>query len=607
MADVMSFGQWVKLRRRALLLTQEALAREVYCSTELIRKIEADARRPSPAVAARMAEKLALQADDWPLFVQVARAAVRVERLPDPLQVGGASSPAPRRATATIPLPLTPLIGRAQELAAIRARLCQSDVRLVTLVGPPGIGKTRLALHTATTLHDSFRDGVGFVSLVNVRTPDLVIATIAATLGVRELAGRTLAQRLADVLRARELLLVLDNCEHVISAMPAVAELPALAPRLKILATSRAVLRLSGECEFPVPPLALPNLAQPHTLAALADYPAIELFVQRAVAVRPDFALNPANGHAVATICARLDGIPLAIELAAARSKLLSPPTLLERLTESHGAALQLLNIGVRDRPAHQQTLRGALDWSYQLLDQTEQTLLRRLGVFVGGCTLEGVAAITQEPAASTTLLDQIGALVDKSLVNRTERPDGEMRFTLLETIREYALEQLTAAGEVEMTRRSHALYYLALAERAEPVLEETAQGAWPERLNAEHGNLLEALTWLLSNEPRMAIRLASALWRFWMQIGYLSEGRRRLVQALESDAGAIIPARAKALRAGHAGLASRRLSTNTALWRAVSGCGAKTGRCADDHPRAQFAGHARDAPGRLRRRARLL
>ncbi|NJO82984.1 MAG: tetratricopeptide repeat protein [Blastochloris sp.] len=401
------------------------------------------------------------------------------------------------------------------------------------------------------------------MNLVNVRTPDSVIPTIAATLGVRELVGQPLAQRLADVLRIRELLLVLDNCEHVMSAMPAIAELLALTPRLKVLATSRAVLHLSGECEFPVPPLALPNLADPHTIAAPADYAAIDLFVQRAVAVRPDFALTPTNGPAVAAICARLDGIPLAIELAAARSKLLAPPTLLERLTEAPGASLQLLSTGARDRPAHQQTLRGALDWSYQLLTEAEQTLLRRLGVFVGGCTLEGVAAIMQEPAASTSqdalqhenagsiaLLDQVGALVDKSLIGRIEAPDGDLRFTLLETIREYAIEQLTAVCEGEPTRRRHALYYLALAERAEHVLEENAQGTWPERLNAEHGNLREALAWLVSNEPQMAIRLASALWRVWMQIGYLSEGRRRLVQALEAGAGAITPARAKALRA---------------------------------------------------------
>jgi predicted ATPase/transcriptional regulator with XRE-family HTH domain len=563
MREIVSFGQWLNLRRRALLLTQAELARRVGCSTELIRKIEADARRPSPEVAAHLAEQLALPVADRPLFVQVARAALRVERLPDPLAVTGAAAPPSRRKLPALPLPPTPLVGRTAELSAICARLNQPETRLFTLIGPPGIGKTRLALQAGRTLQPAFRDGAAFVPLVDLREPAFVLPAIAASQGVRERPGQSLLQLLAEALQESELLLILDNCEHVIAALPVVATLLAQLPGLKILATSRAVLRISGESVFPIPPLEVPDPARLPPLAELADYAAITLFTQRARDVRPNFALTSANAPAIAAICARLDGIPLAIELAAARSRLLAPPILLARLSESYAATVRLLNAGPHDRPVHQQTLHGALDWSYQLLPAAEQRLLRQLGVFVGGFTLESVTSILAAPAGAGSqaalpssntdpfdLLNQIDALVDQSLVGLHERPDGQIRFVLLETIREYALDRLTAAAEAEETHRRHAQYFLLLAERAEHALEETTQGDWPEHLAAEYGNLRAALTWLLRSDPDAALRLAAALWRFWMQNGLISEGRRWLAQALEAAKDAVTAARAKALRA---------------------------------------------------------
>ena len=361
------------------------------------------------------------------------------------------------------------------------------DVRLVTLTGPGGVGKTRLALHAAVELLDDFADGIFVVNLAPITNADLVASVIAQTLEIREAAGSPLLDQLKDFLHDKQILLLLDNFEQIVVAATMVADLLATCPRLTILVTSRETLHLRGEKELLVPPLALPDLKRLPPLAALAQYAAVELFVARARDVQHDFALTNESASAVAEICYRLDGLPLAIELAAARIKLFPPQALLGQL----GDRLKLLTGGARDLPARQQTLRSTIDWSYHLLDVSEQTLFQRLGVFVGGCSLEAVAAVcstTQsvpgEPAIDA--LDGLTALIDKSLLRQEAGADGAPRFTMLETIREYALELLVASGEEAALRQRHAQYYLALVERAEPLLHGAQQLIWLHRLEAE-------------------------------------------------------------------------------------------------------------------------
>jgi predicted ATPase len=445
-----------------------------------------------------------------------------------------------------LPAQSTALIGRDQDVATARDLLLRSEVRLVTLTGPAGVGKTRLASEIAGRLLEDFPDGVLFVDLSVISDPDLVLTEIAQTLGIKEQGGQTLPEALDEYLRQRNLLLLLDNFEQVLPAAARLVDLLEAAPKLQVIVTSRAALRVSGEYEFAVQPLALPDLKRLPPLPKLASYPAVALFVERACAVKPDFALTDSNAARVAEICVRLDGLPLAIELAAARRKVLSTEALLARLT----SRFDLLTGGARDLAARQQTLRGAIDWSYGLLSPNEQLLLARLAIFVGGCTVDaaeavcagvgslgmGVGSASPSPNSQppTPVLDGMSSLVDNSLLQQVETADGDARFVMLETIREYALERLVATGEHGPLRQQHAGYYLRLAEQAEPELDRQQQDVWLERLEREHDNFLAALDAVWEqNAAEVALRLCGALAIFWHTRGYLSEGRRWIDAAL--------------------------------------------------------------------------
>ena len=449
------------------------------------------------------------------------------------------------RLHAPLPASLTSFIGREQEAEQVTALLRRDDVRLVTLTGPGGVGKTRLALQVADDMAAEFVQGVAFVSLAPIVDPNLVGPTIAHALGVREAGERPAGERLADALRDRQLLLLLDNFEQVVGAAPLVAEMLRAAPKLKVLVTSRVRLRVSGEWEHVVPPLAI--AAGPAAPAAtIAESAAVRLFAERAQAVRKDFSLTADNAATVAMICQRLEGLPLAIELAAARTKVLSPEAVLSRLEHR----LALLTGGALDLPVRLRTMRDAVAWSYDLLSSAERALFPRLAVFVGGCTLGAAAAVAAEAGTGELdTLDVVTSLVDKSLLVRADAADGEPRFGMLETIREFGLEQLEASGEVSETRNRHAAYFLALAERsgAGPV-ESDAEIRYLQ-LATEHDNLRAALGWYEKHgNTEAGLRMAGALVRFWYARSHRAEGHR-WVGRLLATGGDVAPAiRAKAL-----------------------------------------------------------
>jgi predicted ATPase/class 3 adenylate cyclase len=458
--------------------------------------------------------------------------------------------PAPRSLEArpnNLPLELTSFIGRKREIEEVRRALEES--RLVTLTGPGGTGKTRLGLQVGAELLDRFEHGVFFVGLAAVYDPDLLSSTIARALAVSEEGARPIMDTLKEYLRDRELLLILDNFEQIAGAAPTLVELLKAGPRLRLLVTSRAVLHVSGEAEYQVPPLELPDYRQLPPLEVLSQYEAVILFILRAQAVRPGFTVTNENAPAVAEICARLDGLPLALELAAARVRLLTPQAILARLE----SRLTLLTGGARDLPARQQSLRDAIGWSYDLLDEPERALFRTLSVLVGGWNLEAAEVVCNpEGRLRVETLDALGSLADKSLIRQTETEGGEPRFRMLEVIREYALERLAQEDEAEEIRRRHAGFFLDLAETVEPKLTGPGQARWLDTVELEHDNLRAALDWLSeSGNADMALRLGSSLWRFWQMRGFLHEARQRLTNLLALPGASEDPAvRAKALEA---------------------------------------------------------
>jgi len=545
------FGPWLRQRRRELDLTQHQLAHQVGCAADTVRKLEAGMRRPSRAMAERLVLCLSIPAEERDTFLAAARtgrappdhgqapvvtAATTAAPLAEPT-----SSTTPPRAS-RLPTHMTSFIGREWEVATVGARLRTPDVRLLTLTGAGGIGKTRLALQIANTLHDIAPHGVWFVDLAPISDRALVIPTIAQTLGVREQCGMSPAETLRAALHEQQLLLLLDNFEQVIAAAPDVALLLAEVPGMKLLVTSREALRLSGEHIVVVAPLAVADPALALAAEQLAQYAAAQLFVARVQAASEHFCLTDANAPAVAAICARLDGLPLAIELAAAWVPLFPPAALLARLERR----LPILTRGPRDAPTRQQTLRNTIDWSYELLNAGEQVLFRQLSVFVGGCTLhaaEGVQRIEGRAlsenvvdsvlSARPSVLDGLAALVEKSLI-RIDATGDDPRFFMLETLREYALERLVESGEAEAVQRQHAQFFLALAEEAEPQLFFTLRAHWLERFEREHDNLRAALRWFTDQQTvEDGLRLGGLLCSFWEARGHLMEGRRWLAELL--------------------------------------------------------------------------
>jgi predicted ATPase/class 3 adenylate cyclase len=474
-----------------------------------------------------------------------------------------------------LPLQPTLLIGREREVEEVRGRLLRPEVRLLTLTGPGGTGKTRLALQVAAEVLEEFPDGVFFVPLAAVGDPGLVPSTIAGTLGVVEVGDKPLLESLKDHLRERRMLLVLDNFEQVMEAMPLLDELMGGAPGLRLLATSRSPLRLYGERSFPVPPLSVPDPRRLPDVQALSQYEAVRLFIDRAQDAKPDFNVTSENAPAVAEICTKLDGLPLAIELAATRIRLLTPQAMLSRLSNR----LKVVTGGAKNLPERQRTLRGAVEWSHDLLDEHEQVSFARLSVFAGGRTLEAMEAICDaEGDLGVDILDGVESLVEKSLLRQEEGPNGEPRFVMLETIHEYARERLEESGEAETIKRAHAEYFLELAEKAEIKDTDAASSEWLERLETEHDNFRVALSWALEHgEAETALRMAGALGDFWLMRGHLSEGASWLELALRHGDGISAPVRAKALDMagtlenyrGEHELAQSLLEESAALYRA--------------------------------------
>ncbi|MCG8347321.1 MAG: tetratricopeptide repeat protein [Chloroflexales bacterium] len=577
MTNKISFGRWLSQRRRVLDLTQADLARLVGCSLSTITKIEVDARRPSKQIVAHLISSLDIPAEHQEVFRQFARQSgspAQLEALLAPQDSRSAQAP-----PINLPARLAPLVGRDDELTALRNCFLHTGLRLITLIGPPGVGKTSLALHAAADLDVTFPDGVFFIALAPVAASELVVSIIAQTLGVKDTGLQSLAAELIGFLKKKRILLLLDNCEHLLAAASFFAEILVACPDVCVLATSRAPLRLRGEHAVQVPPLALPDLSSPQQIDAIAHSPAVTLLLRQAQLVVSGLALTAENAATLAAICHYLNGLPLAIELCAPRLRVLSPQELLRRLrSDSDQASLRLLRNGPRDLPTRQQTLENAIAWSYRLLQPDEQVVFASLAVFAGGGTLAAAMAVCSdfegpfveftleatsghtansrlsvsaaENSKSQHLLDVLTTLVDNNLVLQQVQASGDMRFTMLELLRAYAHEQLHASGKAMTIQRRHAAYYLSLAEAAKPHLQGPAQNEWLDRLEAELANLRAAFQWMFAaNAAEMALRLGGALVPFWRARGHSSEGRQFLARTLTYQMDVPVVVRAEALR----------------------------------------------------------
>jgi predicted ATPase/DNA-binding CsgD family transcriptional regulator/DNA-binding XRE family transcriptional regulator len=552
--DLGAFGRLLQRHRQAAGLSQEELAERAGLSRRGISDLERGVRcAPYPETVRRLAESLQLSAPERAGLLAASRRGT----------AAAAGEPAPERRQAPLPVPLSSFVGREREIGEVRRLL--GSTRLLSLTGPGGVGKTRLALVVAADLAEAFADGVWFVDLAPIADPSLVPQGVASALSVHEQAGRPVLETLADALHARHLLLVLDNCEHLVCACASLAEHLLRACRgLRILATSREPLGVAGEQLWPVPPLSLPG-SDPGSVAACE---AVRLFVERARLVQAGFALDERNTPTVVEVCRRVDGIPLAIELAAARLRVLG----LEQLAVRLDQRFRLLTSGDRSAPPRQQTLRATIDWSYTLLDPPERQLFDRLSVFAGGWTLDAAEAIVASDCVEAAgVLDRLARLVDRSMVVVDSVAGGAaVRYRLLDTLRQYGREQLEARGETEAARARHASFFLRLAEQAEQELQGPGQRRWLDRLDVEQGNLREVLAWTVERgEVADGLRLGVALWRFWSIRGHLTEGRRWFEALLARAEAASVPLalRARALSgSGHLAFAQ-------GSWEAAAAC----------------------------------